>query len=196
MDWLILFGTSTFFLVSVIFSSAALCLTFSRNDDMVPAANALISYLTEPVTNSPVGEPFRWDPAPSPAAPCSVPFVFVHSVPLLICPDSPLPLLTCSRMKRRGTSLVLWLPQRARIRWISHHSDAHVVACIFLQPWFVILMLLCASRLCVIQLEGYCSCFYLSKLKWSPYHLCFTCTCSVFLYKLASVVKVLLRHHV
>lgn len=121
-------------LVSVVFSSAALCLTCSRDDDMVPAVNALISYLTEPVTNSlhiplsvsPVGEPFSWDLTPSPAAPCSVPFIFVHSMPILISPDSPLPLLTCTRMKRWGTSLLLWLPQRARIKWISHHSDAHV----------------------------------------------------------------------
>lgn len=128
---------------------------------MMPAVNALISYLTEPVTNSlhiplsvsPVGEPFSWDLAPSPAAPCSVPFIFVHSMLILISPDSPLPLLTCSRMKRRGTSLLLWLPQRARIKWISHHSDAHVAVCIFLKPWFVILMLLCAPRLCYIQLE-------------------------------------------
>lgn len=134
---------------------------------MVPAVNPLFSYLTEPVTNSlhiplsvsPVGEPFRWAHAPSPAAPCSAPFIFVHSMPLLISPDSPLPLLTCGRMKRRSTSLLLWLPQRARIKWISHHSDAHVAVCVFFEPWLVIPMLLCARRLCLIQLERYCSCF-------------------------------------
>lgn len=137
---------------------------FARKDNVVPAVNPLISYLTGRVTNSlhtplsvsPVGEPFRWALTPSPAAPCTVPYIFVRSMPLLISTDSPLPLLTRGRMKRHSTSLLLWLPQRARIKWISHHCDAHVAVCVFFEPRcsrLVIPMLLCASRLCSIQLE-------------------------------------------
>lgn len=131
---------------------------------MVPAVNPLISYLAERVTNSlhtslrvsPVGEPFWWAFTPSPAAPCTVPYIFVRSVPLLISLDSPLPSLTRGRMKRCGTSLLLWLPQRVRIKWISHHSDACVAVCIFFETrcsQLVITMLLCASRLRSIHLE-------------------------------------------
>lgn len=89
--------------------------------------------LAHPSHCEPSGRVFRGALATSPAAPRSAPFIFVRSMPLLISPDSPLPLLTRGRMKRRGTSLLLWLPQRARIKWISHHSDVHVAVCIFFE---------------------------------------------------------------
>lgn len=114
-------------------------------------------------------------------------------------------------MERRGTSVLLWLPQRQRINWINHCNNAHVAVCISLTTGvcnssFVLLMSLCVSRLCCTQAERMQMLLLFLPGQALPHEMelwevwlsliQFTCTSRLFLVSMGTMKKVFQRHNV